>query len=845
MVPSIAMAQGEEFWARLPDKISMTAFLIISGLLILSILLLFVFWKRFYSKRQALKALSAELDHARQRLTETKKTLETTDQNLKGTTQHYQKILLDAQVGIFLVELDGTTSYINSALEEISGLYPKKALKEGIQCVIHPDDRERFNQEWEAFTKSDTPLITQFRFKRARGGKETHVLCKAAKIFNDHKDTESYMGWITDITPVHEEQHRLEVTTSHYARFINETVESYYQLTPENPIPLCDSSEKMAKAILSNMILTSCNETFAALYESTPAAISGKHIDTLDGGCGPLNNIKAIQQLMEADYVLLDFESIHQNPRGNRVILLNHVIGLVEDNNLVGIWGAQRNISQQKREKEALTSQIQFMHRILDTLPAEVHVKDTRCRYLYANRKLADRTGIPPEDWIGKTIFEIMPDTPRNYDKSAIEVMKSGKPYRSERTYETPEKNGWIESIQIPFISNEGLVEGVVELSTDITDLKGKELDAQQKILHKLELRDAELKEKQKEFLAKIQERKQIEKELRDNENILISQQKELKKQLAARLAELETETDKRKKWEELILIKEDELRKIEQHANDQNRQFEEEIINHKQTEAQLKTSQAELQNQRKSMETLIGRLKKEITDLLRQKQKELSSESAARKQAESLLKKTKILLQNSQAQTEMLSKQHATELEREITERKAALEKLHRNTVKLEELKQQLSSRIEEETKHLKKELAQKQIREKALRQQENELEDRIKKLKAELQIKDKKYNEQLQAHKKAETLRKQAEEKLAQINLRKDQLVEREVQKQSINIAEIRIGEAKLRKQIGDLQQEKEQLENELKEMRTNLKASQSNTTTSLKPKDQAKSEVHSEQP
>jgi len=836
VVPAASLARGKEMVAAFPVEMSMTAFLIIGGLLILSIILLFVFQKRFNSTHQELQDLATELDLTRQRLTETKKSLEKTEQDLQGTTHRYQGILFDAQIGIFQMDLDGTCSYINSALEEISGLYPKKALKEGIQCAIHPDDRDRFDQEWKTFTEGDKPLAIRFRFKQAKGGRETHVLCKATKVLNSRKDAESYIGWVSDITPFHEEQLRQEAVTARYARFIDETIEGHYQLVPEKPIPLSDSPEKMAKAIMAGMVLSSCNETFAAQYGSTPAALEGKHIDALDGGCGPLKNSESVKQLVEAEYKLLDLESIRQDPRGNRLILLNHVVGVVEDNKLVGIWGSQRNISQQKREKEALASQARFMHRILDALPADVHVKDTRCRYLYASRKLADRTGVPQEEWIGKTIFEVMPATPRNHDKSAIEVMKTGKLARTERTYETREKTGWMETIQIPLVSGDGLVEGMVGLSIDITDRKEKEEEARRGILRKLQMRETELEEKQREFLEKLEERKQVEQELKHNEQTLLTQQKQLREQLAARLAELETETDKRKKWEELISIKEDELRKVEEYSNARNKQLEEEIANRKRTEAQLETSLAELEKHRKGIESLEEERKRESAILAEQKQQELAAESSARKQAESRLKKTENLLQKTQANIKELSRQHAAELEHEISERNAARTQLLRNTAELDELKQQFSLRIEQETKQLKRELAQKQIREKALRQQEKKLEDRIKKLEKALQLKVQEHNGQIQAYEKAEKLRRQAEQKLEQMNTRQNQMVEREAQKLSLNIAEIRLGEVKLRKQIGDLQQEKERLENQLREMQIAFEGSQANVESMVEQQTEA---------
>jgi len=842
--PGTSHAQtAERLNATFPVEMNMTAFFIIGALLLCSITLFFLFQQRFNAACRQLKDVTSELGSTRESLTGTNQKLEQSKKALKQTTSRYQNILFEAEIGMFQIDLTGKCIYINSALQTLSGLYPKKALKEGFQSAIHPKDRERFNQAWATFLKGNDPLSITFRFQKAKGV-ETHVACRANKVLNARQDVESYMGWISDVTPFHEEQLLEKAETARHARFVGETIEGYYHLAPEAPIPLIDSAEKMAVAIMEKMKIVACSETFAALYGSSPSALVGKGISELTGGCGPFKNHEAIKKLIASNYKLSNFESVRQDPRGNRLNLVNNVIGLVEDRTLVGIRGAQQNVSQQRRELEELTSQTRFMHRILDALPADVHVKDTRCRYLYASRKLADRTGIPQEAWIGKTIFEVMPATPRDHDKNAIDVMKSGTLSRIERPYETRKKSGWMETVQIPLVSDDGLVEGTVGLSLEITDRKEKEGEAkherQQLEQHlrrrtselekskieyaktvtdlrntnqTLTIREAELDNRQHEFKEQFNERKRTEELLRRNEKTLLTHQKQLEEQLASRLTELGNETDKRKKWEELIEIKENELRKLEAFATDRGKLLKQEITRHKQTEATLETNQAGLLTYQKELESLEKTSKQKADKLAEAQKKEFGTEHTARRTAENQLKKIDVLLKAAQERIQTLTEQHTTELEHEVDERKNATTKLIKNTEELDELKQQFNLRIEEETKTLKRELAKKQIHEKALRQQEKSLGERIKDLEKALESKARENSNQVQAREEAEVERQQAEQKLEQTNTRQDQLIERETQKLNLNIAEIRLGEIRLRKQAGDLLQEKEALQEQSK--------------------------------
>ena len=455
-------------------ELNTTSYLIIGGISALSLIVLFIFQHRFRKAAIALQDVTGELDVTRQRLSETNKKLEVTQQNLKSSSERYEGILYNADTGMFQMDRSGRCIFINSALQKMSGLYPKKALNEGLESAIHPDDRDKFKKAWDTFVENGKVFDQIFRFQHKEDG-DTHVLCHVSKVLDGKKEVDSYIGWVTDITRFHEQEMQEKAVTGRYARFISESLEAFYKLEPKSPIPLLSDAQKMAESIMENLVVTECNDTFAAMYGAKPAELLGKPINALKDGCGPFRNNANIKTFIKAGFASTNQETVRQNPNGNRLNLLNNTFGIIEDDKLIGIWGSQQNISKQKREKEELSSQRDFLNRILNALPADIHVKDTRCRYLYTSRKMADRTGIPQEEWIGKTIFEVMPGTPRDYDQSAIETMKSGKQNLSEHQFESAGSTVWMETVQIPLISDDELVEGVIGLSIDTTERKKKE----------------------------------------------------------------------------------------------------------------------------------------------------------------------------------------------------------------------------------------------------------------------------------------------------------------------------------------------------------------------------------
>lgn len=70
---------------------------------------------------------------------------------------------------------------------------------------------------------------------------------------------------------------------------------------------------------------------------------------------------------------------------------------------------AVRDIRARRGIEEALSAQIRFQHTLLDTIPNPVFYKDRYGRYIGYNRAFADTFGIGPQDYIGKTVLDLVP----------------------------------------------------------------------------------------------------------------------------------------------------------------------------------------------------------------------------------------------------------------------------------------------------------------------------------------------------------------------------------------------------------------------------------------------------
>lgn len=143
---------------------------------------------------------------------------------------------------------------------------------------------------------------------------------------------------------------------------------------------------------------------------------------------------------------------------------------------------------ERKKAEEEVRRQRQSLATILDSVPAYIFFKDREGRYVRVNRAVAEMTGIPEDEWIGRTAREILPDFADSYDRADQEVLTTGESRSGLlEPLETPSGTRQTLTDRIPHKDGEGNVIGVISLSIDVTErmkaeeaLEGKEEELRQ-----------------------------------------------------------------------------------------------------------------------------------------------------------------------------------------------------------------------------------------------------------------------------------------------------------------------------------------------------------------------------
>ena len=147
------------------------------------------------------------------------------------------------------------------------------------------------------------------------------------------------------------------------------------------------------------------------------------------------------------------------------------------EGDIIGLVGFSIDITEQKRVEAALNKERLQLRTLIDNLPYAVYVKDADCRFLVANKILAQYMGVSsPEALMGHTDLQHHPEAlARQYMEDELRIMREGVGlYGKEESVKIAERDDlrYWSTTKVPMKDATGQVIGLVGIGIDITEQK-------------------------------------------------------------------------------------------------------------------------------------------------------------------------------------------------------------------------------------------------------------------------------------------------------------------------------------------------------------------------------------
>jgi PAS domain S-box-containing protein len=343
--------------------------------------------------------------------------------DLLASEERFRSISRVLPVGVFQADVDGRAVYANEGALEMLGISIGDAIGEGWMRSLHPADRDRVMEEWQAAALEGRDFRSEYRFVTTNG-RAIWVLGHVLALKDDDGDVVGHVGAITDITERKENEIALE-----HAR---ETLE---RRVVERTAELVHSNASLEREVANRRhaegALADSEARLRAILDNTPSYIwvkdlAGRYVYVNEPMMYP-DEIPLLRGLRgKTDTELFPPDIAAQLTTGDRNVIETGAIVEVEDTldvprgrrsyvttkfplrdavgKVYAVGGVATDVTERTRTTQAI-------ERVFRLSPALMCTTDANGRILMVNPACEHAFGYTPEEVIGRSYEDfIHPD---------------------------------------------------------------------------------------------------------------------------------------------------------------------------------------------------------------------------------------------------------------------------------------------------------------------------------------------------------------------------------------------------------------------------------------------------
>lgn len=266
------------------------------------------------------------------------------------------------------------------------------------------------------------------------------------------------------------------------------------------------------------------NRALTALFQlSRPEEAYGKTDADFYGAHHAREALNDERWVMETGQPILNKIELEMMNDGHRSWSLTTKLPLLDrEGRTIGTCGISREVTELKEMEHLLATERNLLRSVIDNLPDSIFLKDLEGRYLLDNAAHQRWLGASePSEVNGRTAFDFFPDeTARQFQTADEAVLRGGVPVlnQEEKSLDGEGRVHWALLSKIPWLSEEGEVQGLVCIKRDITE--------QKEAAERLNRAYAELATSREEVIGAMHKLQAAHQELRDVQLQLVEAEK-------------------------------------------------------------------------------------------------------------------------------------------------------------------------------------------------------------------------------------------------------------------------------------------------------------------------------
>ncbi|MFX1284602.1 MAG: PAS domain S-box protein [Promethearchaeota archaeon] len=384
-----------------------------------------------------------------------------TERALKESKNKYQMLVEKLQEGVALEDRRGVFTFVNPRIAELLGYTEEELIGKHWSYIV---PKEYIDQVKVETAKRPKGVSSTYEVcNLTKDGRHVPVIVTATPVLSPSGEFDGVLTVFTDITERKFVEKQLQETAEKYRTILETVEEGYYEVDISGNFTFFNDS--LCKILgFSNVELLGMN--YQQYMDKQTARMVFKTFNT-------------VYRTGETARIF-DFGFIRKD--GTRGVSEASISPMHNfEGEIIGFRGIVRDVTERAEIEKALSDEREKYQNLVEKLEEGLTVEDPDGFITFANPKTLETLGYTEDELIGKHWSFIVPED--DLDQSYMETAKRSKGISS--TYESNilAKDGTIIPVIVsaaPIFSSTGEYQGVLVLSTDITERKRVEEELQQ-----------------------------------------------------------------------------------------------------------------------------------------------------------------------------------------------------------------------------------------------------------------------------------------------------------------------------------------------------------------------------
>lgn len=248
--------------------------------------------------------------------------------------------------------------YANPYSEAITGYSPEELVGMNFWELVHPDSIELARERGRA-RQIGKNVIDSYELKIITKSGEEKWLNYSGRII-EFNNMPAVIGIATDISEKKKILEEINESRQRYRAFIEQSTEGIYRSEANEPIAVTLPVEEQVSRIMERFYTAECNDVMAKMYGYSSAnEMVGKKMSEFLLPNEEENRVM-IAHFIENNYRITDAESAEIDKDGIMKYFLNNAVGVIENGNLVRIWGIQKDVTERKKLDQQLKENVEY-----------------------------------------------------------------------------------------------------------------------------------------------------------------------------------------------------------------------------------------------------------------------------------------------------------------------------------------------------------------------------------------------------------------------------------------------------------------------------------------------------